>query len=227
MSEKNEEKKLADVEETEESKEKKEIKKDVKKTKAESKEADKKTDAPEKEEKTDGKKTDTKAAGKDVVSEKAVEETKSKEAEVPEEVKADGEQEQTEAEEEKPEEKKEQVEIKESVLPSDLNFLPGVRKDLPKLRAGDIVRVSYKVIEGGKERIQAFEGTVIAVKNTGVAKTITIRKTSFGIAVERIFPLNSKMVQKIVVKKHSKIRRAKLYYLRKLKGKAARLKELR
>ena len=221
MSEKNEEKKLADVEETEESKEKKEIKKDVKKTKAESKEADKKTDAPEKEEKTDGKKTDTKAAGKDVVSEKAVEETKSKEAEVPEEVKADGEQEQTEAEEEKPEEKK------ESVLPSDLNFLPGVRKDLPKLRAGDIVRVSYKVIEGGKERIQAFEGTVIAVKNTGVAKTITIRKTSFGIAVERIFPLNSKMVQKIVVKKHSKIRRAKLYYLRKLKGKAARLKELR
>ena len=101
------------------------------------------------------------------------------------------------------------------------------RKDLPVLKPGDIIRVSYRVIEGDKERIQAYEGTVIAMKNSGISKTITVRKTSFGIAVERIFPLNSKLIQKIEVKKHSKVRRAKLYYLRKLKGKAARLKELR
>ncbi|MCI0470379.1 MAG: 50S ribosomal protein L19, partial [Candidatus Aminicenantes bacterium] len=92
---------------------------------------------------------------------------------------------------------------------------------------GDLLRVSYRVIEGGKERTQVFEGVVIAIKNTGIAKTITVRKTSFGIAVERIFPLNSKLVQKIEVKKHSKVRRAKLYHLRNLKGKAARLKEVR
>lgn len=109
----------------------------------------------------------------------------------------------------------------------DLNYLPEVRKDLPTIKSGDLVRVSYRVIEGGKERTQVFEGTVIAIKNTGIARTITVRKTSFGIAVERIFPLNSKLVQNIDVTKHSKVRRGKLYYLRNLKGKAARLKELR
>ena len=109
----------------------------------------------------------------------------------------------------------------------DLNYFSEVRKDLPEIKPGDVVRVSYRVIEGGKERIQVFEGTVIAIKNVGISMTITVRKTSFGIAVERIFPLNSKLVQGIEVKKHSKVRRAKLYYLRNLKGKAARLRELR
>ncbi|UCH94723.1 MAG: 50S ribosomal protein L19 [Candidatus Aminicenantes bacterium] len=109
----------------------------------------------------------------------------------------------------------------------DLSFLSEVRTDLPEIKPGDVVRVFYRVVEGGKERTQIFEGTVIAIKNRGIAKTITVRKTSFGIAVERIFPLNSKLVQKIEIKKHSKVRRAKLYYLRELKGKAARLKELR
>ena len=106
-------------------------------------------------------------------------------------------------------------------------YTGGIRKELPDIRTGDVVKVSYRVIEGGKERIQVFEGIVIAMKNSGVSKTITVRKTSFGVAVERIFPLNSKLVQKIEVMKHSRVRRAKLYYLRKLKGKAARLKELR
>jgi large subunit ribosomal protein L19 len=109
----------------------------------------------------------------------------------------------------------------------DLSFLSEVRTDLPEIKPGDVLRMFYRVVEGGKERTQIFEGTVIAIKNKGISRTITVRKTSFGIAVERIFPLNSKLVQKIEVKKHSKVRRAKLYYLRDLKGKAARLKELR
>jgi large subunit ribosomal protein L19 len=101
------------------------------------------------------------------------------------------------------------------------------RTDVPAIRPGDELKVFYRVIEAGKERIQTYEGTVIAIKNSGISKTITVRKNSFGIAVERIFPLNSKLVQKIEVKKHTKVRRAKLFYLRKLKGKASRLKELR
>lgn len=109
----------------------------------------------------------------------------------------------------------------------DLDFLPEVRTDLPEIKPGMVIRVFYRVIEGGKERIQVFEGTVIAIKNRGITKTITVRKTSFGIAVERIFPVNSKLIQKIEVKKRQRVRRAKLYYLRNLKGKAARLKELR
>ncbi len=134
------------------------------------------------------------------------------------------------AEEEGAEEKIEQEKEaapQKSISTADLNFLPEVRKDLPVIKTGDVLRISYRVIEGGKERIQVFEGTVIAIKNTGITRTITVRKTSFGIAVERIFPLNSKLVHSIEVKKHSRVRRAKLYYLRNLKGKAARLKELR
>lgn len=109
----------------------------------------------------------------------------------------------------------------------DLSFYSEVRTDLPEIKPGNVVRVFYRVIEGGKERIQVFEGTVIAIKNRGIAKTVTVRKTSFGIAVERIFPLNSRLIQKIEIKKRQKVRQAKLYYLRNLKGKAARLKELR
>jgi large subunit ribosomal protein L19 len=102
-----------------------------------------------------------------------------------------------------------------------------LRSDIPEIRPGDDLKIYYRVIEAGKERIQTYEGTIISIKNSGISKTITVRKNSFGIAVERIFPLNSKLVQKIEVKKHTKVRRAKLYYLRKLKGKASRLKELR
>ena len=109
----------------------------------------------------------------------------------------------------------------------DLPPFQELRKDIPETRPGDELKIYYRVIEAGKERIQIYEGTVISIKNTGISKTITVRKNSFGIAVERIFPLNSKLVQKIEVKKHTKVRRAKLYYLRKLKGKASRLKELR
>ena len=124
-------------------------------------------------------------------------------------------------------EKEDESPKKSTISIGDLSFLSEVRTDLPEIKPGDVLRVFYRVVEGGKERTQVFEGTVIAIKNKGIAKTITVRKTSFGIAVERIFPLNSKLVQKIEIKKHSKVRRAKLYYLRELKGKAARLKELR
>lgn len=120
-----------------------------------------------------------------------------------------------------------EAKVEKPAFLKDLNYFSEVRKDLPVIKPGDVVRVSYRVIEGGKERIQVFEGTVIAIKNVGISMTITVRKTSFGIAVERIFPLNSKLVQGIEVKKHSKVRRAKLYYLRNLKGKAAKLRELR
>ncbi|MDD8012428.1 MAG: 50S ribosomal protein L19 [Acidobacteriota bacterium] len=101
------------------------------------------------------------------------------------------------------------------------------RGEVPAIRPGDEMKVFYRVIEAGKERIQTYEGTVIAIKNAGASKSITVRKNSFGVAVERIFPLNSKLIQKIEIKKHTKVRRAKLFYLRKLKGKASRLKELR
>ena len=117
--------------------------------------------------------------------------------------------------------------VKPVKKPIDISNYQELRKDLPEIKSGDVIRVFYRVVEGGKERIQIFEGTVIAIKNSGISKTITVRKTSFGIAVERIFPLNSKLIQKIEVKKHQRVRRAKLYYLRKLKGKAARLKEVR
>lgn len=101
------------------------------------------------------------------------------------------------------------------------------REDLPRIRTGDIVAVHYRVIEGGKERIQVFEGTVIAQNNRGISRTVTVRKTSFGVSVERIFPLNSRLVQAIKVNRHSRVRRAKLYFLRNRRGRAARLKELR
>lgn len=127
------------------------------------------------------------------------------------------------------EEKVEEKKLEQDKLKAldNLNYYIEVRNDLPEIKPGDIAIIYYRVIEGGKERIQIFEGTVIALKNSGISKTITVRKNSFGIFVERIFPLNSKLVQKIKIKKRSKVRRAKLYFLRKLKGKAARLKELR
>ena len=99
------------------------------------------------------------------------------------------------------------------------------RTDLPVITPGDTIRVQVKIREGDKERLQAFEGTVIAEHNQGVSRTITVRKVSFGHGVERIFPLNTPVIDKIEVVRSGKVRRAKLYYLRKLRGKAARLKE--
>jgi large subunit ribosomal protein L19 len=95
----------------------------------------------------------------------------------------------------------------------------------PAFRPGDTIRVHVKIKEGDKERIQAFEGTMIARNNTGLGETITVRKVSFGQGVERIFPVHAKVVDHIDVVRTGKVRRAKLYYLRGLKGKAARLKE--
>ena len=99
------------------------------------------------------------------------------------------------------------------------------RNDLPKFVPGDTVRVHVKIKEGDKERLQAFEGTVLARKNTGMGETITVRKVSFGQGVERIFPLNARVIDHIDVVRTGRVRRAKLYYLRGLKGKAARLRE--
>ncbi len=99
------------------------------------------------------------------------------------------------------------------------------RTDLPEFRPGDTVRVHVKIKEGDKERLQAFEGTVIARKNTGMGEMITVRKISFGQGVERIFPLHAPVIDHIDVVRTGKVRRAKLYYLRGLRGKWARLKE--
>ncbi len=102
-----------------------------------------------------------------------------------------------------------------------------MRMDVPYLRPGDKLRVHYRIREGEKVRTQVFEGVLIARKGGGVRATITVRKVSFGVGVERIFPVHSPLIEKIEVMSRSKVRRAKLYYLRKLRGKAARLKELR
>ncbi|VGO18465.1 50S ribosomal protein L19 [Pontiella sulfatireligans] len=97
----------------------------------------------------------------------------------------------------------------------------------PDFVIGDTVRVHYKIKEGGKERIQVYTGTVIARKGAGVTESITVRRVSYGEGVERIFPLNSPNIDKIEIERHGKVRRAKLYYLRDLAGKKARIKERR
>jgi len=102
-----------------------------------------------------------------------------------------------------------------------------LRKDMDSFNVGDTVKVQAIIREGDKERIQVFRGDVIAKRGSGMGASFTVRKVSFGIGVERIFPLHSKMIKKIEVVRRGKVRRAKLYYLRKLKGKAARLKEIR
>ncbi len=102
---------------------------------------------------------------------------------------------------------------------------PYLKTDLPEFRPGDTVRVHVLVREGNKERTQIYEGVVIARKNRGIADTITVRKVSYGVGVERTFPVHSPTVAKIEVVRKGKVRRAKLYYLRNLSGKAARLKE--
>lgn len=102
-----------------------------------------------------------------------------------------------------------------------------LRSDRPEFKPGDTVRVHVKIKEGDKERIQVFEGTVIAENRRLNQSTFTVRKMSFGTGVERIFPIHSPVVDKIEVVKSTQVRRAKLYYLRRLRGKAARLKEER
>ncbi len=100
-----------------------------------------------------------------------------------------------------------------------------IKKDIPILKIGDNVKIGVKIIEGNKERVQSYEGTIIAKKNNGLNTTITVRKVLQGIGVERIFLIHSPKVDSINVLRSSKVRRAKLYYLRNLKGKASRLKQ--
>jgi large subunit ribosomal protein L19 len=102
-----------------------------------------------------------------------------------------------------------------------------LRTDLPEYRVGDTVKVHYKIKEGNKERVQAFQGIVIQKKGSGVSKTFTVRKVSNGIGVERIFPVHSPLIDKLEIVRFGHVRRAKLFYLRTAKGKASRIKEKR
>jgi len=101
----------------------------------------------------------------------------------------------------------------------------GLKQDIPAFNVGDTVRVMFKVIEGNKERIQAYEGIVIARKHGGLRETFTVRHISSGIGVERTFPIHSPKIEKVEIIRKGKIRRAKLYYLRERTGKAAKIKE--
>ena len=101
-----------------------------------------------------------------------------------------------------------------------------LRKDLPEFRVGDTLRLQVRVVEGEKERIQSFEGIVIKINRGGNRATFTVRKISYGIGVERIFPLHSPRIDKIQVLSRGKVRRARLYYLRELSGKAARVETI-
>ena len=100
-----------------------------------------------------------------------------------------------------------------------------MKQEVPQFEVGDTVKVYVKVVEGTRERLQAFEGIVIAKKNGGVRESFTVRRVSFGIGIERTFQLHSPRVDKIELVRHGKVRRAKLYYLRDLSGKAAKIKE--
>jgi len=102
-----------------------------------------------------------------------------------------------------------------------------LKSDIPAFRPGDTVQVHVKVVEGARERIQVFEGVVIKIKGGGIRETFTVRRVAYGVGVERTFPLHSPRIDKIVVKRQGKVRRAKLYYLKHLTGKAARIKEIR
>ncbi|MEI8181722.1 MAG: 50S ribosomal protein L19 [Desulfomonile sp.] len=100
-----------------------------------------------------------------------------------------------------------------------------MRLDLPVFRSGDTVKVHVRIVEGTRERIQVFEGAVIAINRKSARSSFTVRKVSYGIGVERVFPLHSPMIDKIEVVNQGRVRRSKIYYLRKLRGKAARIKE--
>lgn len=100
-----------------------------------------------------------------------------------------------------------------------------IKENRPEFNVGDTVRVSVRIKEGERERIQAFEGTVIAKKHGGVAETFTVRRTAYGVGIERVFPVNSPFVKKVEVVRKGRVRRAKLFYLRERTGKAAKVKE--
>ena len=102
-----------------------------------------------------------------------------------------------------------------------------LRNDAPQFNVGDTVRVWVKVVEGNRERLQAFEGTVIAKRNGGIRETFTVRRVSYGIGVERTFPIHSPRVDHVDLIRRGKVRRAKLYYLRERQGKAAKIKEVK
>ena len=102
-----------------------------------------------------------------------------------------------------------------------------MKKDLPVVNVGDTVRVGVKIKEGDRERIQAFEGTVIAKKHGGIAETFTVRRVAYGVGIERVFPIHSPAVASVEVIRSGKVRRAKLYYLRDRVGKAAKVKEVK
>jgi large subunit ribosomal protein L19 len=101
-----------------------------------------------------------------------------------------------------------------------------LKQEVPQFNVGDTIRVHNKIVEGTRERIQLFEGTVIAKKNGGISETFTVRRVSYGVGVEKTFPLHSPRVEKVEVIRTGKVRRAKLYYLRDRVGKAAKVKEL-
>ena len=111
--------------------------------------------------------------------------------------------------------------------PTDLVERPYLRDDVPDFRAGDTVRVHVRVVEGERERVQVFEGVVIRRRGSQLSETFTVRKVSFGVGVERTFPIHSPMISKIEVATRGDVRRAKLYYLRSRIGKKAKVKELR
>ncbi len=102
-----------------------------------------------------------------------------------------------------------------------------LRTDIPAIAIGDTVKVMVKVVEGKTERLQAFEGVVIAKRNGGIRETFTVRRVSYGIGVERTFPVHSPRLGSITISRHGKVRRAKLYYLRSLQGRAAKIKEVK
>lgn len=101
------------------------------------------------------------------------------------------------------------------------------RDDVPDFRAGDTIKVHVKVVEGNRSRVQVFQGVVIRVQGSGIGRSFTVRKVSFGVGVERTFPLHTPIIEKIEVTTRGDVRRAKLYYLRNLRGKAAKIKERR
>ena len=111
--------------------------------------------------------------------------------------------------------------------PTDLVEQPFLKTDLPEFRPGDTVRVHVRVVEGERERVQVFEGVVIRRRGSQLSETFTVRKVSFGVGVERTFPVHSPMLAKIEVMTHGDVRRAKLYYLRSRVGKKAKVKERR
>ena len=112
---------------------------------------------------------------------------------------------------------------------NNLDMLEGayLRDDVPEFRAGDTVKVHVRVVEGGRERVQVFEGVVIARNGSGLRESFTVRKVSFGVGVERVFPVHAPIIQKIDVTRRGDVRRSKLYYLRERSGKSARIKEKR